>query len=118
MNKPLNNHYIIVASPLFKLSLQRLKAFLTTAFDEPLATATLTAIQRQISQRLSVQPELTPISERLLELGIPDYRQWQLDKHNLLFYRVNETEQRIELLLVKDSRQNLRKLLFELNLLW
>ncbi|RVU40171.1 hypothetical protein EOE67_07950 [Rheinheimera riviphila] len=114
----MSNLYHIVASPLFKLSLQRLKAFLTTAFGEPLATATLTAIKQQISQQLPAQPELAPISERLLALGIPDYRQWQLDKHNLLFYRVNEAEQRIELLLVMDSRQSLRKLLFELNLLF
>ena len=113
----MNNPFQIVASPLFKLSLQRLKAFVTTAFGESLATTTLTAIQQQISQQLPTQPALAPISERLLELGIPDYRQWQLDKHNLLFYRVNEAEHRIELLLVMDSRQNLRKLLFELNLL-
>lgn len=114
----MNNHYIIVASPLFKLSLQRLKAFLTAAASEQLATTTLADIQQQISQHLPTLPALASISERLLELGIPDYRQWQLDKHNLLFYRINEAEQRIELLLVMDSRQSLRKLLFELNLLF
>lgn len=114
----MNNPFQIVASPLFKLSLQRLRAFLTTASGEPLATATLTAIQQQISQQLPTQPALAPISERLLAIGIPDYRQWQLDKHKLLFYRVNEAEQRIELLLMMDSRQSLRKLLFELNLLF
>ncbi|MBU1437965.1 MAG: hypothetical protein KKF79_11405 [Gammaproteobacteria bacterium] len=112
------NPFQIVASPLFKLSLQRLKAFLTTAFGEELAATTLAFLQQQISQQLPTQPELAPISERLLALGIPDYRQWQLDKNNLLFYRVNNAEQRIELLLVMDSRQSLRKLLFELNLLF
>jgi hypothetical protein len=113
----LNNHYIIVASPLFKLSLQRLKAFLTTAGSEQHAATTLDTLQHQISQRLPVHPELALISERLLALGIADYRQWQLDQHNLLFYRINDAQQRIELLLVMDSRQSLRKLLFELNLL-
>ncbi|OBP13114.1 hypothetical protein A5320_19880 [Rheinheimera sp. SA_1] len=118
----MNNHYIIVASPLFKLSLQRLKAFLTAAASEQLATTKLADIQQQIGQQLPTQPptheELAPICERLLKLGIPDYRQWQLDNHNLLFYRVNAAEQRIELLLVMDSRQSLCKLLFELNLLF
>lgn len=114
----MHNPFRIVASPLFKLSLQRLKAFLTSSFGDELATTTLATIQLQINQQLPTQPELAPISERLLELGIPDYRQWQLDKHNLLFYRVNEADQRIELLLVMDSRQSLRKLLFELNLLF
>ena len=118
MNKPLNDTYRIVASPLFKLSLQRLKAFLTVAFGDQLSATTVATLRQQISQQLPSHPELAPISERLLELGIPDYRQWQLDQHNLLFYRVNETEQRIELLLVMDNRQNLRKLLFELNLLF
>jgi hypothetical protein len=46
-----------------------------------------------------------------------DYRQWQVDQHNLLFYRLDEQNQRIELLLLMDSRQNLQKLLFELMLL-
>ncbi len=117
----MSNPFQIVASPLFKLSLQRLRAFLTTAYGEEFAATALAFIQQQISQQLPAQPhtheKLAPISERLLELGIPDYRQWQLDKHNLLFYRVNEAEHRIELLLMMDSRQSLRKLLFELNLL-
>lgn len=113
----MSNAYAIVASPLFKLSQQRLVAFLTEKYSATLTQNTLAHIKQRIKQDLATHPTLAPISERLLALGIADYRQWQVDQHNLLFYRVDGQKQRIELLLLMDSRQNLQKLLFELMLL-
>ncbi len=109
--------YTIVASPLFKLSQQRLKAFLTAKYGATLAIEALNSIKNQIRQQLPANPELAPISERLQALGIKDYRQWQVDKHNMVFYRVDHQQQQIALLAMMDSRQNIRKLLFELMLL-
>ncbi|GGD61799.1 hypothetical protein [Lacimicrobium alkaliphilum] len=110
--------FSIVTSPIFRLSVQRLKAFLAEKYGEPSAAKALTDIKQQIEQHLPSTPEIAPISERLLALGIVDYRQWQLDKHNILFYKVNSQHQTVELLLVMDSRQSLSKLLFELSLLF
>lgn len=109
--------YTLVASALFKLSQQRLAAFLTEKYSANLARNTLAHIKQRIKQDLVSQPMLAPISERLLALGITEYRQWQLDQHNVVFYRVDNQQQRIELLLLMDSRQNVQKLLFELILL-
>jgi toxin ParE1/3/4 len=113
----LSSTYTLVASPLFKLSQQRLAAFLTEKYSSALAQNTVANIKQRIKQDLAIQPSLAPVSERLLALGVADYRQWQVDQHNLLFYRLDEQKQRIELLLLMDSRQNVQKLLFELMLL-
>lgn len=113
----MSNAYTLVASPLFKLSQQRLVAFLTEHYSASLASKTVAYIKQRLSQELPAQPKLAPISERLLALGITEYRQWQVDQHNMVFYRVDEQKQRIELLLLMDSRQNVQKLLFELMLL-
>lgn len=107
----------IVASPIFKLSVQRFTAFLTEKYDSNFANEVLAEVKQHIQQQLADFPEIAPLSERLVALGIADYRQWQLDKHNLVFYRINHREQQLELLLLMDSRQSLRKLLFECNLL-
>ncbi|WP_019677511.1 hypothetical protein [Arsukibacterium perlucidum] len=113
----MSNTYTLVASPLFKLSQQRLAAFLTEKDSATLADNTLANIKQRLQQDLTVQPRLAPISERLLALGITEYRQWQVDQHNMVFCRIDEQKQRIELLLLMDSRQNIQKLLFELTLL-
>ena len=113
MSKP----YAVVASPLFKLSQQRLSAFLTEQYSAALAKTTLAHIKLRIMQDLVAHPSVAPVSERLLALGIADYRQWQVDQHNVLFYQIDEAKKRIELLLLMDSRQSLQKLLFELMLL-
>ena len=113
----MSSFYTIVASPLFKLSQQRLKAFLTEKYSSVLAQNTLANIKQRIKQDLTIHPTLAPISERLLALGVADYRQWQVDQHNLVFYRVDDAQKHIELLLLMDSQQNLQKLLFKLMLL-
>ena len=109
--------YTLVASPLFRLSRQRLQAFLTEKYSAELADKTLAGIKEQITTTLPTQPLIAPISERLFKLGLTEYRQWQLDKHNLLFYQVDTKQQQLDLLLLMDSRQNVQKLLYELTLL-
>lgn len=109
--------YRVVASPLFKLSLRRFRAFLERSNSSQFATNTVLDIKRRIEQELSPNPELAPVSERLFALGLNEYRQWTLDEHNLVFYKVDSTQCRVELLLIMDGRQSVRKLLFELNLL-
>lgn len=97
--------------------MQRFRAFLTEKYGEHKAAKILIETQQCIRQHLPGTSEIAPISERLLALGITDYRQWQLDQHNILFYSVNQQQHQVELLLLMDSRQSLQKLLFELNLL-
>ncbi|MBL4910173.1 MAG: type II toxin-antitoxin system RelE/ParE family toxin [Alteromonadaceae bacterium] len=123
MNK--ENSYRLIATPVFKLSLQRLSHFLTRKFNGQLAQKN----KQQLKQKLMLltkQPYIAPISERLLELGICDYRQWLVDEHNIVFYRIDEQENyqqtnkqqtKIILLLVMDSRQGMQKLLYDLLLI-
>ncbi|RUO73270.1 hypothetical protein CWI78_02150 [Idiomarina ramblicola] len=117
MTTPSNRNYVVVASPVFRLSLQRFKAFLTRKHSQSVALNTVMTIKSRIQERLPVNPEIAPISERLFDLGLTDYRQWLIDEHNLIIYKVNQSDSRVELLLVMDSRQSTRKLLFEMNLL-
>ncbi|WP_417689660.1 type II toxin-antitoxin system RelE/ParE family toxin [Pseudidiomarina sp.] len=111
------SEFSVVASPVFKLSVQRLKGFLSYHYSTELADKTLHEVQHKIAQVLPKHPQVAPISERLLELGVQHYRQWHVDQHNIVFYRINEAKAVVELLLLIDARQSLRKLLFEVNLL-
>lgn len=115
--KPSNSRYAVVASSVFRLSLQRFKAFLEGKYSESTALKTVEVIKSRIQTELPNNPQIAPISERLFDLGLTDYRQWLIDEHNLVLYKVNKVESRIELLLVMDSRQGIRKLLYEMNLL-
>ena len=56
-------------------------------------------------------------SERLLDLGVQEYRQLTVDEHNIVFYRVDTIRKKVILLAVMDSRQSIGKLLHEVNLL-
>lgn len=47
--------------------------------QDTLAKATLSNIKHRIKQDSAAQPSLAPVSERLLALGVADYRQWQVD---------------------------------------
>ena len=109
--------YKLSATPLFKLSLQRLKHFLIIKFNSNKATATLKLIKNKIECNLNSQPYIAPVSPRLLELGITDYRQYIIDEHNIVFYQVNEATKTVLLLAVMDSRQDIQKLLYELTIL-
>ena len=74
-------------------------------------------IKQHISEKLSENPYVAPISNRLVELGLSDYRQYIVDKHNLVFYKINEDRKEVVLLAAMDSRQSIQKLLYELTLL-
>lgn len=115
--KPSMSEYRLVASPVFKLSVQRLKGFLFHHYSTELAEKTFLVVQQKIGQGLPKNPHIAPVSERLLELGVQHYRQWHIDQHNIIFYRLDERRKVVELLLIMDARQSLRKLLFEVNLL-
>ena len=109
--------YKVKASPYFKLSVQRLSAFLSRKYSAKHAMNNKKALQEKISKILPGQPYIAPVSSRLVELGISDFRQWVVDEHNIIFYRVADKETEIILLLVMDGRQDIHKLLQELVLL-
>jgi hypothetical protein len=56
------------------------------------------------------------VCDRLLDLGVAGYRQWIIDKHNTVIYRVDEDNKELIILLAFDSRQSLQKLLTDVNL--
>ena len=102
---------------VFKLCLKKLDALLTRKFNQNVASDAKQAIKSKVKSQFSGNPYSAPHSDRLLELGLTEYRQPLVDSHNVVFYRVDESTKTIFLLLVIDSRQYLKKLLFEVNVL-
>lgn len=113
----MNNHYDVVASKVFKQSLARFKAFLRRKYGEDFCKQQVMAIKAAISERLGADPYIAPVSERLLALGVAEYRQWSIDQHNVLFFKVDEDNKKVELLAIMDARQSIQKLLYEVILL-
>ena len=109
--------YVVEASRVFKLSTRRFRSFIEHNYSEAIADKVIANIKHRIKEQLPVGPKIGPISERLLSLGMADYRQWLVDDYNLVFYKVDEANQKVELLLLMSTKQNIRKLLFEVNLL-
>ena len=109
--------YEVVATPAFKLCLDRLICFLKTKYSPRKAQAIKSKIKKKLTINLSENPHIAPISNRLIELGIKDFRQYPVDEHNMVFYRINEDKKQIVLLAVMDGRQNIQKLLLEVMLL-
>ena len=109
--------YDIVATPAFKLSLDRLIHFLETRYSPQKAQKTKSHIKKVLLKNLSQNPHIAPVSGRLIDIGIKDYRQYLVDEHNMVFYRINEPGKRVILLAVMDSRQNIQKLLLDVLLL-
>jgi len=109
--------YQIVASPIFKVCLDRLIHFLEHKYSSEIAVEAKQTIKNTLQKTLSQNPKIVPVSQRLIDLGIKDYRQYLIDKHNLVFYRVDDENKKIILLAVIDSRQNIQKLLSEVILL-
>lgn len=109
--------YTLIASETFKASVQRFRAFLSHKYGAELAQLQVSLVKQNIEQQLLSNPQIAAISPRLLDIGIADYRQWHIDKHNLLFYKVDQIRKEIQLLALMDRRQNIQKLLFELVLL-
>lgn len=117
MKRSMATDYDIKATPVFKLCLRKLESFLTRKFDQQVASEAKQAIKLKVRKQLAENPYSAPESERLLELGLTEYRQLLVDSHNLVFFRVDESTKKVILLVVMDSRQDLKKLLFEVNLL-
>lgn len=109
--------YQIKATPVFKVTLLRLVAFLTRKYSEEFAQEVKKGIKRYIQNHLTDNPLLGPPSDRLLELGIKEYRQVLIGDYNILFYRVDESLKEVNLLAVMDSRQSIDRLLHEVHLL-
>jgi len=109
--------YEVVATPAFKLCLNRLICFLEIKYSTRKAQAIKSKIKKKLTINLSENPHIAPISNRLIELGIKDFRQYPVDEHNMVFYRINEDKKQIVLLAVMDGRQNIQKLLLEVMLL-
>lgn len=110
----MSKSYKIVATPYFKLSLRRLSNFLNRKYSPQHAASNKKALKKKIQATLPTQPRIAPTSSRLLALGVTNYHQWLVDKHNIIFYRVSDETKEVVLLLVMDSRQDMQKLLYEL----
>lgn len=91
--------------------------FLTSKYSNELALKTKEIIKTTLKENLVKNPEIAPISQRLIDLGIKHYRQYQVDKHNIVFYKIDEVNNKVILLAVMDSRQSIRQLLSDVNLL-
>jgi len=109
--------YEIVATPTFKLCLDRLVHFLETKYSSQKARETKSYIKKVLAKNLPQNPHIAPISNRLVGIGIRAYRQYPIDEHNIVFYRINEDKKQIVLIAVMDSRQSIQKLLQEILLL-
>ena len=102
----------VVATPVFKTTLKKLSMFLTRKHSEAVAEEAKTLIKQKVVA-LNEHPFSSPVSDRLSALGFMDYRQMQVGQHNLVFYRVNERENKVILIAVMDSRQSIEQLLYE-----
>jgi len=109
--------YEVIATPTFKLCLDRLSQFLQTKYSPQKARETKSNIKKVLAKNLSQNPLIAPVSNRLLEIGIRDYRQYPVDKNNMVFYRINEDKKQVVLIAAMDSRQSIQKLLLEVLLL-
>ena len=108
--------YRLVFSPVFKISLRRLKSFLLRKFSKEVSDTAQANIRKAIEEALPSNPFSGSECDRLLDLGVVGYRQWVIDQHNTVIYRVDEKNKELVILLVFDSRQSLQKLLTDVNL--
>ena len=114
----MSDTYKVQASVEFKQSLNKLKRFLRRKYGNEFCIQQVASLKSAISNTLTVNPYIVPVSERLLDLGIQEYRQWRVDQHNILFFKVDEDIKQVELLAVMDARQSIEKLLYEIILLY
>ena len=116
MSRLMTNEYQVLATPVFKITLRKLEAFLSRKYSNELAKKTKRSIKDKISIMLTSNPHIAPQSERLLELGVTDYHQLTVDKQNIIDFRIDEQQKTVVLIAVMDSRQDLQKLLFEVSI--
>ncbi len=108
--------YETIASATFKICLDKLNHFLEHKYSLEQAQTIRKKIRTAIKKSLSTNPQIAPISNRLIDLGIKDYRQLRVDEHNLAFCRVDEKLKQVRLIAVMGARQSIQKLLSEVML--
>jgi len=113
----MTEHYKIEATSVFKLSQQRLFTFLSKNYSQALAIKNKKKLKEYITSRLETTPFAAPVSERMLSMGLSEYRQLHVPEHNIVIYTVNEHVKLVTLILVSDARQSIRKLLYDINIL-
>jgi plasmid stabilization system protein ParE len=97
--------------------LKSISAFPGKKYSTAKAKETKQLIKDTLLKKLCKSPDIAPVSQRLLDLGIRDYRQYLIGQNNIVFYRVDDANKKIILLAVMDSRQSIQKLLSEILLL-
>lgn len=107
----MTTEYKIVYTPAFKTTLSRLTYFLEKNYSTELALQVKKEIRSAINTSLKSNPFLGPISDRLADLGITQYRQWLVDQHNLVFYKIEA--EHIVVLAVINTRQSIRDVLYD-----
>jgi len=107
--------YRISASPVFRLTLRKLLAFVAKKHGDEVAIETRSTLKSRVDT-LKENPALAPISDRLAEFGFHDYRQLTVGKHNLIFYRIDEQKHEIVLVVAMDARQSVEQLLYEVTI--
>jgi plasmid stabilization system protein ParE len=108
----MSDDYGVVATPVFRLTLKKLCVFLGRKYGSKNAASTREAIKLRIAQ-LAASPYSAPVSERLAALGFTDYRQLLIDQHNLVYYRVDDQNRKVVLVIAMDSCQSIEQLLYE-----
>lgn len=112
MKRLMSDDYKVVATPTFNITLKKLNSFLSRKFGDELAATTRGEIKQCVAS-LAKNPFAAPVSERLADLGFTDYRQMLVDKHNLVYYRVDEQARKVVLVIAMDSRQSIEQLLYQ-----
>jgi toxin ParE1/3/4 len=111
----MSDTYEIVASPVFNLTLKKLFTFLSNKHGNDIATNAIAEIKLKVGL-LVEHPYLAPVSDRLEALGFSDYRQLSIDKHNIVYYRIDTSRNKIILIVAMDSRQSIEQLLYEVTI--
>ena len=116
MKPSMAKRYVILATPIFKFTLRRLSAFLTRKYGDKKAREVRLLIRKTVNRELSTNPQKAPVSNRLLDIGLSDHREYRVDDHNLVFFRIDDELNTVILLAVMDARQEISKLLYEANI--
>lgn len=104
------SEFQVVYTPVFKKTLSRLWYFLSHNYSEELANDVREQIRKSINKKLAINPFLGSVSERLMSIGIKQYRQFLVAEHNLIFYKVEKDK--LVILAVMDTRQNISDVLY------
>lgn len=104
------NEFQVIYTPVFKSTLSRLCYFLSHNYSEELANNVREQIRNSINKKLAINRFLGAVSERLMSIGIKEYRQFMVAEHNLIFYKIEKDK--LVILAVMDTRQNISDVLY------